>query len=131
MTLLIILRECSLLSSIMEEYLQSRYQVLKRQSPDPQIFHQQTLKANETKNKATTLASWLMKQDKSTLLNRIEVKLAQGYRISMFPVWQLVDRQGNILEESFEPQKASGRWPWRRVWIQGMMNTEGKKWLLK
>lgn len=58
-TLLINLGDSPLLSSIMDEYLQ----VIKRPSPDPQIFHQQTLKANETKNDATTLASWLMKQD--------------------------------------------------------------------
>ena len=81
----------------MDEYLQSRYQVLERPSPDPQIFRQQTLKADQTRKTASMLPSWLTTQDESMFLNRIEVKLAEGYQISMFPVWQLVDRQRNIL----------------------------------
>lgn len=56
-TLLIILGECPLVSRIMDEYLDSRYQVLKRPSKDPQIFHQQKQKANQTKNTASVLSS--------------------------------------------------------------------------
>lgn len=41
------------------------------------------------------------------VLNHTEVKLVEGYQISMFPVRHLVDRQGNILEESIEPQKGN------------------------
>lgn len=130
-TLLIILGNCPLVSGIMDEYLQSRYQALKRPSPDPQIFRQQTLKADETRQTASILARWLMAQDDSTFLNRIEVKLASGYQISMFPAWQLVDRQGNILEKTIEPQRGSGRRPWKRVWVGGMINNEGKKWMLQ
>lgn len=130
-TLLIILGDCPLLSSIMDEYLQSRYQVLKRPSRNLQIFHQQTLKADQTKQTASIVAMWLKERDESTFLNCIEVKLAEGYQISMFPVWQLLDKQGNILEERIEPQHGSARRPWKRVWIQGMMNTKGKKWRLK
>lgn len=130
-TLLIILGECPLVSRIMDEYLESRYQVLKRPSKDPQIFHQQTQTANQTIKTASVLASWLMKRQESTFLNHIEEKLAEGYKISILPVWRLLDRQRNTLEESLKRQVGSARRPWKQVWDQGMMNSDGKKWLLK
>ncbi len=130
-TLLRILGECPLVSNIMDGYLDNRYQVLKRPSKDPEIYHQQKEKASETEKTASALASWLMKRAESTFLNRIEEELAEGYEISTFPVWRLVDRHGNTLEESLEPQIGSARRPWKRSWEKGMMHTDGKKWLIK
>lgn len=93
-------------------------------------IHQQKLKADETKNEATILALWLRGKNKSTFLILIEGKQAEGYQISMLPLWALSANMGNKLGESTEPQKASGWRPWRRIWTKGMVNTEGKKWLL-
>lgn len=64
----------------MDEYLDCRYKVLKRPSPDLKVYHRQRLKADETKKKAMILASWLMKNNESTFLNLIEEKLADGYQ---------------------------------------------------
>ena len=131
MTLLIILGECALVSNIMDEYLDNRYQVLKRPSKDPQIYHQQTEKAIALRKTASALASWLMKQAESTFLNDIEDKLAEGYKISLFHAWRLVDRHENNLEESLEPQIGSARRPWKKSVEQRMINTDGKKRLQK
>lgn len=79
---------------------------------------------------AKTLASWLMEKEESTDMKLIEEKLAKGYKITMFPVWKLFDQQGNLIEKSTKPQKASGRRPWKRIWTKGMVDHEGKKWLI-
>lgn len=79
---------------------------------------------------AAILASWLMEQNGSKFLTVIEEKLAEGDKISMLRVWELLDRQGNLVEQSTEPQKASDR-PWKRGLSRGwMVNQEGEKWLL-
>lgn len=106
----------------MDEYLECRYQVLKRPSVNPQAFRQQKLKVDQTKYMATTLASWLMEKGESTDINPIEEKVAEGYKISMFP-GKLFDQQS---KKSTEPQKTSGRRQWKRIWTKGMVDNEGK-----
>lgn len=115
---------------IMDKYLECRYELLKRASNDPKVFQEQKLKAEKTKCMATILASWLMEKKESTFLKAVEEKLAEGYKPAMFSVWKLSDQEGNLVELSTEPQKASRRRPWRRGWSKGMMNKDGKKWIL-
>lgn len=44
-----------------------------------------------------------------TKIRRIEVKLSQGYYMKLIPVWRLLDKEGNTIDISLEPQKGSGR----------------------
>lgn len=63
-------------------------------------------------------ASWLRATEESTKIRRVEEKLAEGYVVLMIPAWKLLDEQGNVKEISIEPQKSSGRRPWRRSLIK-------------
>lgn len=95
----------------MDQYLGSRYEVLKRASDDPKKFQEQKMKAENTRNMATILASGLMEKKESTFLKAVEEKLAEGYKPAMISLWELSDQEGNLSESSTEPQKASGRRP--------------------
>ena len=74
--------------------------VLKRPSPRSEnISSAKSCNTDDTKNKATILASWLMeKRNESTFLNLVEEKPAEGYQISIFPVWALFDKQVSTME---------------------------------
>ena len=67
----------------MDQYLERRYELLKRASDDPRTFQEQKTKAEKTKNMATILASWLMEKKESTFLKAVEKKLAEGYKPAM------------------------------------------------
>ncbi|MCJ1342837.1 hypothetical protein MMC31_001026 [Peltigera leucophlebia] len=114
----------------MDQFLECRYQVLKRPSNLPEIFQQQKRRADETKDSATVFASWLRATEEPTKIRRIEVKLAEGYYVQMIPVWKFLDEQGNAKEISIEPQKSSGRRPWRRALMEGTVNQNGRNWLM-
>lgn len=114
----------------MDQYLESRYELLKRASDDPRTFQERKMKAEKTKHMATILGSWLTEKKESTFLKAVEEKLAEGYKPAILSVWELSDQEGNLMESSTGPQKASGRQPWRRSWSKGMTSKDGKKWIL-
>ena len=85
------LDDCPLTSKIMDEFLECRYQVLKRPSNDLETFQQQKRNADQTKKTAMVLASWLSATEKSTRIKQIEAKLAEWYEMLMLPVWKILD----------------------------------------
>lgn len=88
------------------------------------------MKAEKTKTIASILASWLMEKNESSFLKTVEEKLAEGYEPAILLVWKLSDPEGNLVETNTEPQKASGRRPWKRSYSKGMIRKDGKKWIL-
>lgn len=72
----------------MDEYLECRYKSLEETVLQIRKYIiSKKLKTDDTKNKATILASWLMeKKTESTFLNLVEEKPAEGYQISILPV---------------------------------------------
>ena len=82
-------------------------------------------KSRRSKTESNSDYSLLKATEEPTKIRRIEVKLSEGYYVTMIPVWQLLDEQGNAKEISLEPQKSSGRRPWRRCFMEEMVNKNG------
>ena len=124
------LDDCPLIPKIMDEFLECRYQVLKRPSNDPETFKQQKRKADQTKKRAKVLISWLRAKEESTPIKQIKEKLAEGYEVLMLSMWKLLDEQGDVKKISMKSQKGSGRRPWQHGLMEGMVDKNGKKWLM-
>ena len=102
----------------MDAYVDTRYEVFKRPSNDPQKLAWQKDRAAEAKRRASILAAVLVQSNAARSFRDMETKLSEGYQLSVIHAWILKDN-GIIINKSVKAPPNSGSTPWEKAELFG------------